>query len=733
MHSLLLFIVGALNSLVAITVVLRSRRLSNLLFFAISIIMAIWTVMVGLFLQTNSVEVALLYAKIIYLAPVIFTTLLLLFIQVFPREDKLKRKGVIPPIVFGIIVAVPLLFKEGFIIQGVVISQAQGNAVTLDALTHLFYTVYFVATFYLGLLIGLRKYQHETSHYRGQVGLYTFGLLINSLPGVTSNLLLPMFHNYRYVWVGPLATFAYVLAAAYAIVRYRLFDIRLVVARSLGYILTIGLLVGGYVGAFILVTTRLSDYFGSNDVRLLLNISGIAVTALTYAPVKLRFDRLSNRLFYRDAYDPQVLLDRLNQVLVSTIDLDTLLEQISQIIAEQLKAEFCSFGINKTDHTERRIVGTRKFELKDGHMGSLLKLVTAAQQKVVVADLLDTDYQTLRQELLRNNIAIVGRLNNDVNTNAHDTGYLILGPKKSGNIYNRQDVKLIEIIVNELVIAVQNALQFEEIQKFNVTLQERIETATKELKRSNEKLKALDEAKDDFISMASHQLRTPLTSVKGCVSMVLEGDAGKITDMQRRLLDQAFISSQRMVFLIADLLNVSRLRTGKFVIEPAPANLAEIIAGEIRQLAETAKGRNLTLSFDKPKDFPTLMLDETKIRQVIMNFIDNAIYYTPSGGHVTVQLQDKGSAIECTVTDDGIGVPKAAQHHLFGKFYRAENAKKARPDGNGLGLFMARKVVAAQGGAIIFRSQEGKGSTFGFTFPKAKLQVASPGATAVAV
>lgn len=275
-------------------------------------------------------------------------------------------------------------------------------------------------------------------------------------------------------------------------------------------------------------------------------------------------------------------------------------------------------------------------------------------------------------------------------------------------------------------------LRFEEIERFNVTLQEKVNVATRQLRQTNDKLRQMDETKDEFISMASHQLRTPLTSVKGYMSMVLEGDAGKLNAQQHKLLDQAFTSSQRMVYLIADLLNVSRLKTGKFVIDAAPTNLAETVEGEINQLVEAAKGRNLELTYDKPKEFPALMLDETKIRQVIMNFIDNAIYYTPSGGHIRVNLAETPETIEFTVVDDGLGVPRADQHHLFSKFYRANNAKKARPDGTGLGLFMAKKVIVAQGGAIIFKSQEGKGSTFGFSFPKkhlANLPKAAPPGT----
>jgi signal transduction histidine kinase len=260
----------------------------------------------------------------------------------------------------------------------------------------------------------------------------------------------------------------------------------------------------------------------------------------------------------------------------------------------------------------------------------------------------------------------------------------------------------------------------------NIILSEQLRLTSNRLKKSNDKLKALDEAKDEFVSMASHQLRTPLTSIKGYISMVLEGDAGEINETQKQMLGQAFFSSQRMVYLISDLLNVSRLKTGKFIIEAKPAYLPDIVESEMQQLVEGAGSKNLSLSFSKPKEFPKLMLDEMKIRQVIMNFTDNAIYYTPSGGKIVVSLKETPKSVEFTVRDSGIGVPKDQQHKLFEKFFRADNARKSRPDGTGLGLFMARKVIVAQGGSITFESIEGKGSTFGFTFPKEKLAVPEP-------
>lgn len=294
-------------------------------------------------------------------------------------------------------------------------------------------------------------------------------------------------------------------------------------------------------------------------------------------------------------------------------------------------------------------------------------------------------------------------------------GVLVIGTQKSSSERTEADQSLLERLGEAIGLAVDNKLLFEENQH-----------VLHKLELTNKKLQELDEAKDEFISMASHQLRTPLTSVKGYVSMVLDGDAGKVNTKQQELLQQSFTSAQRMVYLISDLLNVSRLKTGKFVIEPTDIYLPDVVEQELKQVEETAKARKVKLIYEKPKKYPHISLDDTKIRQVIMNFVDNAIYYTPAGGEIVIALNATPKSIEYTVTDNGIGVPKSVQAHLFTKFYRAENARKARPDGTGLGLFMAKKVIAASGGAIIFKSAEGKGSTFGFTFPlKATHQAAA--------
>ena len=295
-------------------------------------------------------------------------------------------------------------------------------------------------------------------------------------------------------------------------------------------------------------------------------------------------------------------------------------------------------------------------------------------------------------------------------------GYLALGNQLSSG-YTERDIRVLETIADELLIAIQNSLSAQEVREINTNLQQRINEATSELRVGNKKLHELDKSKDEFISMASHQLRTPLTAVKGYLSMVLEGDLGDITPEQRQVLEQAFESSQRMVFLIGDFLNVSRIQTGKFMLEPTTINIADLIPEEIEQLADTAEKRGIKLMYEKPDSMPTIEADENKLRQVMMNFIDNAIYYSPAGGKVTVRVVKEPGAIVFKVIDTGIGVPAAERPKLFTKFFRATNARLQRPDGTGIGLYMAKKVVVAHGGAIIFETVDGKGSTFGFRLP----------------
>lgn len=230
--------------------------------------------------------------------------------------------------------------------------------------------------------------------------------------------------------------------------------------------------------------------------------------------------------------------------------------------------------------------------------------------------------------------------------------------------------------------------------------------------------------------MASHQLRTPLTAIKGYLSMLLEGDAGEIKVSQYDFINEAYSAAGRMVGLINDLLNVSRMETGRFFLEPKEVDVERMVAEEVKQLENHAREKGLYLKVEVKGKVPHIFADETKIRQVIMNFIDNAIYYTSTGG-VTVKMRKEKDDFVFEVHDTGIGVPKEQMHHLFEKFFRADNARTTRPDGTGLGIYLAKRVVEDHGGKVLFHSEMGKGSVFGFKFPLKKVAPKLAGGTPI--
>ena len=722
LNLFLLLVTCFFNLVLGLFVLLRnSRQRSNIAFFCVSLSITLWAVSNYLVAVTSvPLGVNRFFNHVVFLFAFFAIVSGAWFVTTFSHFVSHSPKSKVFAAIFGGIIAVLSIFS---VVAGNVTKVAPDKlSFSIGPLLPLYLAgaVFFVSVMIADLLHVLKK---GRGREKQQAAYVLVGFTVPIILGLITNVIIPtLTSSWKLANFGPLFTMMLVGIIGYATIRHRLFDLRLIVARSIAYTLTLGIIAGVYGFASYYITTLFAQNHSKVTVAIL-NVTLIIVAVTVYPKLKNMFDRLSNKLFYRDAYDPQAFLDQLNQALVSNIDLEKLLNECAKIIAMNLKASYCLFGIKETDVTGLRLIGTTTKNYDPEDVALVRKMTPLTNATVIATDALPPEADDLRQRLIKNDVAVLARLVPEFAANKEGLGYIILGPKRSGNIYTTQDERMMGIIANELVIAIQNTLHYEEIQRFTITLQQKVEDATRRLRASNSRLKVLDETKDDFISMASHQLRTPLTSVKGYLSLVLDGDAGPIKDNQRKLLTQAFISSQRMVYLIADLLNVSRLKTGKFIIESAPISLADIVQEEVDQLVETAESRQLTLTYHKPAHFPVEMLDETKIRQVAMNFMDNAIYYTPAGGHINIEVSDTPKSIEFRVIDDGIGVPKDEQHHLFTKFYRAKNAQRARPDGTGLGLFMAQKVVVAQGGAVIFSSKEGQGSTFGFTFPKDKLQV----------
>jgi signal transduction histidine kinase len=226
----------------------------------------------------------------------------------------------------------------------------------------------------------------------------------------------------------------------------------------------------------------------------------------------------------------------------------------------------------------------------------------------------------------------------------------------------------------------------------------------------------LDRLKDDFVATVSHELRTPLTSMMGFLEMIREGEAGELTDEQKRFLAIVYRSSERLQRLVGDLLFVARLDANGLQLQFAPVDVEELVHDAAESAGALARSRELHLDL-KLASLPMVTGDRERLSQLVGNLVSNALKFTPAGGHVTVRTFVDGSHAVIEVEDDGIGIPEAEQDRLFQRFFRSTTATEQAIPGTGLGLVISRAIAEAHGGTIDVRSEEGAGACFRVELP----------------
>ena len=230
--------------------------------------------------------------------------------------------------------------------------------------------------------------------------------------------------------------------------------------------------------------------------------------------------------------------------------------------------------------------------------------------------------------------------------------------------------------------------------------------------------KMIEKMKTEFVSLAAHQLRTPLSAIKWTIRMILDGDVGTIGKNQKDMLQKTYLSNERMIGLVNDLLNVTRIEEGRYIFKRVSADIGAIAQFVVDSYQEEAKKRDIKLELVRPnKKLPEIIVDEEKINVAFQNILDNAIKYTPRGGRVTVAVSLNKKEVEISIKDTGLGIPSSQQKRVFTKFFRAANIMGVETEGSGLGLFITKNIVEAHGGKIWFESSEGQGSIFHFSLP----------------
>ncbi len=233
------------------------------------------------------------------------------------------------------------------------------------------------------------------------------------------------------------------------------------------------------------------------------------------------------------------------------------------------------------------------------------------------------------------------------------------------------------------------------------------------------KEKQIDKAKTEFVSLASHQLRTPLSTVNWYTEMLLAGDAGKINKKQKKYLDEIYTGNQRMVELVNDLLDVSRLELGTFSVDTEPTDIVKLAQDVMKEQNPQITERKIKLTSDFAKDIPIMQADQKLLRIVFQNLLSNAVKYTPEGGSIKfgISLDKEKHHVNIQVADTGYGIPKNHRDKIFTKLFRADNVREKDTKGTGLGLYIVKSIIDLTEGTIRFESEENKGTTFYVSLP----------------
>lgn len=708
-----LFISAATILLGAVVLVRMSKQAHAWWFFAICVFGTGWLISSMLANSVDTPGLADIVNKSAFLLGFLAIYSGLAFTYLFPHRITVTAKRKIFLLVLLVLGCV-LSMLNGVVGVAYV---ANGGAINYTSPQGMIYFVLLILVSVGAIIQNLRRSYRRSVSDRRRTLIIGMAFACSSGLGLLFSVILPsIFGEWTSTFYNSIALLLLTTLITYAMVRHQLFDIRLAAIRSVAYILTLSTMALLYFGlAYVVSISFFQDDTTTGVSVSPVNIALALILALIFQPVKRLFDHATDRVFYRDRYSTDDLIADVGAIVTSTADLRQLLRETAEAISQTIKATGASFVVYRENSAPLQ-VGTEGYKTVTAtEIAGLQEYINEHGKAIINIDEEVDRHRRLSsiiRALARRRVVLVVPLV----ARQGPIGFLLIDEEK-GSGYVRHDIRALRTLTDELVVAVQNAISLQEVRNLNTNLEKRVAAATHELTRSNEELKALDETKDEFISMASHQLRTPLTSVKGYISMVLDGDAGAVSEQQRKLLGEAFMSSERMVHLIGDFLNVSRLQTGKFIIEHAPTDLAMLVGEEVASMQAIADSHDMTLVYKMPRNIPTLSLDGDKIRQVIMNFIDNAIFYSRPKSTIVVKLSRRDDAVVLEVYDQGIGVPAEAQKRLFTKFFRADNARRQRPDGTGIGLFLAKKVITAQGGKMIFESTEGKGSVFGFSLP----------------
>ncbi len=713
-HNLVALAAGILNvSLAAIALARNPGSRLNRLFVYFVSAMAVWNLGVFFLRLAPDPATAALWEIVIHVGiiavPVFYYHFVLIFLDLTARRRRSLAAG------YGLVVVFLIANLSGspLFMRGVVATY-WGWAPAAGPL-YIAFLVYLYAFVIAGLVLLGRSYRTITSSFRrNRALLLLVGSAMTLVAGVLDFvrfILAPSFPALDRVYpLGIPANAVCAVLLGIGIIRYRMFDVSVAVKKAAVYALAGGVIIGVLAGAT-RVVERVFALQGASALWVMIPM-GVVITLLLGPLGKTLEDGIQRVVFSRrrGSYDTLLALStRMSRIL----DVDALMHALLHGLLRGVPLTHCAllleeeggrtFTVALEESALDQSVGTRPIR-GDGRLVEWLR----QSDEVLVKDELRLNpriaefFEGAENELEELDASLIVA----VKTENKLLGILLLGEKLSGEIFDDQELRVLMLLATQAAISLENARLYEE------------------LGQSNAQLLQASRLKSQFLASVSHELRTPLNSVIGFSKVLLNRLDGELNERQEAYVRSIHSSSQHLLQLINSILDISSIEAGRMVLEQVEFELAALIDECVESSMPLTRGKPLRLEKDVAGDLPRVSGDRTKVRQVLLNLISNAIKFTP-GGRVVVSARHQDGTIQVSVSDTGVGIRTQDLGRLFEPFERLDNPISRDVAGTGLGLAISKKFVELHGGRMWAESRENAGSTFHFTLPAAAVPVSS--------
>ncbi len=569
----------------------------------------------------------------------------------------------------------------------------------------------FVGLFLISILLLILKYKRAKGIEKTQHLYFLLGIVSTfSVMGISTVVFVVILKFSGAVFLGPISTLSLIAFVAYAIVKHRFLDVRLVVARAVSYALLITLF-GLLYSLFFATISSLFITASIESKTITVSTILALIMAFSFQSVRRGLEKITDSFLYKDKYNTDKLLYDLTLIMASSLQLEELTHQLLKNLLQQMRINRAAFIL--TDGGKIYEVAHEGYkETPEFNEDDIVQLENK-NQTLIFEELSEDSTKKIMRNL---DFSIVLNLH----TAGQQIGILTLGEKMSGDIYTNEDIKVLEIFVPEATVAIKNALSYEEIRRFNITLKDEVKQATTKLTRANIHLKELDHLKDEFVSLASHELRTPMTAIKSYLWLALNKSTKPLPDDTKKNLEVSYRETERLIKLVQNMLTISRIEGKRLELNIEPIDIYELTKQLYDELKIKAVERKIKFTLATSPEKLIVHADKEKIAEVMQNLIGNALKYTPEKGSVSISFSLKPGKVGIYVSDTGSGISSENLTKLFQKFGRLEDAKKSRTQGTGLGLYISKQIVDLHKGQIKVESEVDKGTTFIVELPLAQ-------------